>query len=112
MKIQYIDEYDENIHSIEGDVVPRVGEMVMFKDEDYRVKSVTWMIEHNEIVVVLTQNLIKSSQEDSTEGRLQEVKHVMLNLGKRLEAQEKKGKTLTEQLVSVRTYLRTQRTQK
>ena len=111
MKIQYIDEYGETLYTSElGTVaIPRGGEHVSFQGDDYRVKSVSWMLEDDTVVVELTQNLVKKQEKDDSEGRLREAKNAIVRLEKRVDTQEKKGRLLNEQLVSVRSYLRTQK---
>lgn len=108
MKIHYQDEYHETIYTAYNkEVVPRIDDSIMFNDEDYRIKDVIWAIEIDEIIVVVTQNLINKQKDDgSTDTRLAEVNRAILNLDKKVNAQEKKGKLLSEQLVSVRTYLK------
>ena len=45
MKINYQDEYGEPMYSTNGDAIPSIGHSIMFRDEDYRVKNVTWLVE-------------------------------------------------------------------
>ena len=106
MKIQYQDEYGESLYSTNTDVIPSIGQSVIFEDEDYRVKNVTWMIEHNYVIIEITQNMIKSSQkEDSSSGRLNEMHNAILAVNKRQDAGEKKGRALNEQLTTVRKHI-------
>ena len=113
MKIHYQDEYYETIYTAYNqNMVPSVGDSVMFADEDYRVSDVIWAIDQDEVIVIITQNLVKSKKEDGTDTRLAEVKNAILSLDNKVTAQEKKSKSLNEQLVSVRTYLKTQKASK
>lgn len=108
MKIQYEDEYGEALYTSTEDVtiIPAVGDFVMLKDEDYRVKSVTWMIDHNFIVVMITQNMVKSpKKEDDNSGRLSEMHNAIVALNKRQDSNEKKGRALTEQITTVRKHI-------
>lgn len=110
MKIHYQDDYYETIYTAYNkDVVPRIGDSIVFSDEDYRVKDVIWAIEIDEVIVVITQNIIRAKKDDGTDTRLAEVKNAILSIDKKVNAQEKKNKSLNEQLVSVRSYLKTQK---
>jgi hypothetical protein len=113
MKIHYQDDYHETIYTAYNkEVVPRIGDAIMFDEEDYRIKDVIWAVEIDEVIVMVTQNLVKNQKEDGTDTRLAEVKSAILNLDKKVKTQEKKSKLLSEQLVSVRSYLKTQKAQK
>jgi hypothetical protein len=108
MKIQYEDEYGETLHIGTGEVtiVPTVGDFVILNEEDYRVKSVTWMIDHDFIVVMITQNMVKSSKkEDDNSGRLSEMHNAIVALNKRQDSNEKKSRALTEQITTVRKHI-------
>jgi hypothetical protein len=109
MKIQYNDEYGEVIYiaTVEN-IVPRVGEAIIYKDEDYRVRNVTWLIEEDLVVVEITQNLVRSVQEDKTEGRLKETKSAIVSLTERVESAERRGRILADQVVRIKTHIRTQ----
>ena len=114
MKIIYIDEYGEELYHAEMGVstIPRGGEHVVFQQEDYRVKSVTWDMDNDSVIVEITQNLVRKQEKDDSEGRLREANNAIVALTKRVDTQEKKGRLLNEQLVSVRSYLRTQKAPK
>ncbi len=106
MKIQYEDEYGETIYTTTADMVPTTGEFIIFRDEEYRVKSVTWVIEYNTIVVVITQNMVKTSaKDDNNSGRLTEISNAILAVGKRQDVSEKKGRALTEQIGTIRKHI-------
>ena len=108
MKIQYQDEYGESLHIADVDVIPSVGHSVIFADEDYRVKSVTWVIEHGYIIVEITQNAVKSVQKESdNSGRLNEMHNAILAVNKRQDASEKKGRAITEKVSSIRKHINT-----
>jgi hypothetical protein len=113
MKIQYEDDFGSAVYiAYNKDAVPRIGESIIFDNEDYRVRDIIWLIEKDEVIVVITQNSIKPQKEDSESGRLAEVKNAIVTLTKQVATQTKKGKLLSEELVSVRTYLKSQKAQK
>jgi len=106
MKINYQDEYGEQLYSTNGDITPSIGQSVIFDDEDYRVKNVTWMIEHGYVIVEITQNTVRSTQKESADsGRLNEMHNAILAVNKRQDASEKKGRALNEQIGSIRKHI-------
>lgn len=111
MKVHYVDEYGELIHTVETDAVPRADETVIFKDEDYRVRSVSWNIDQNDVVVEITQNLVRV-KEDKTDGRLNESKNAIVKLTERVEAAERRGRILADHVVRIKTHIRTQERKK
>lgn len=106
MKIYYQDEYGVVIHTSTATVLPQAGDTVIFQQDTYRVSSVAWMIELDQVVVSVTQNQTKLSEKDTTTDRLSDINAAIIAVGKRVDHQEKKGRLLSEQLVSVRTQLR------
>jgi hypothetical protein len=111
MNIIFEDEYSEELASWVGEVPPRIGEFVTIEDEEYRVKSVNWIIDYSDprVIVTITQNLIKASKDDPTSGRLNKMDRAIVGLTEEVSKQGKKGRILSEQLTSVRTYLRTKK---
>ena len=110
MNIIYEDEYGVDMYSTNSDVVPRIGESILFQDEYYRIKSVTWDIERHSVVISVTQNTVKEPADDGTDRRLSEVKNAIIKTNKRLDAQEKKSGALDEKFTSMRTFIKSQRT--
>jgi hypothetical protein len=108
MKIHFQDEYGETLHVADLDLVPRASEIVILKDEEYFVRSVAWAIEKNAVIVEITQNLIKTKEEDKTEGRLKEANSAIVSLTERVEATERRGRILLDGLVRVKNHIRTQ----
>ena len=106
MKIYYQDEYGVVIYTATTTAVPQVGHTVIFQQDTYRVSSVAWMIELDQVTVSVTQNQTKLSEKDNTTDRLQDINTAIIAVGKRVDQQEKKGRLLSEQLVSVRTQLK------
>lgn len=106
MKINYQNEYTDLIYSANADIVPSIGQSVIFQDEEYRVKNVIWMIEHDYVSVELTQTVIRQTQKESTDSdRLRDVNNAILAVNKRQDANEKKGRALNEQIVSIRKHI-------
>jgi hypothetical protein len=106
MKIHYLDEYGVLMYSTDASMVPCIGQTVIIADEDFRIKNVSWAIEHNYVIVELTQNIVKSNQkEESNSGRLAEMNNAILAITKRQDATEKKGTALNEQIVTIRKHI-------
>jgi len=106
MKIQYEDEYGELIYDAYTDVVPCAGDTIIFANEHFRVKCISWVIEHNYVIIEVTQNIVKSGKkDDNNSGRLTEINNAILAITKRQEAGEKKGRALTEQVVTIRKHI-------
>jgi len=106
MKIYYQDEYGVVIYTATATLVPQAGNTVIFQQDTYRVSSVAWAIELDQIIVSVTQNQTKLSEKDNTSNRLQDINTAIIAVGRRVDQQEKKGRLLSEQLVSVRTQLK------
>lgn len=110
MKILYQDEYGVELHEDESDAIPRVGDNVLFNTDEYRVKSVTWVLAEKLVIIEITDNLVKKSKEENdSDSRLNEIKSAIVGITQRQDKQEKKSRLLSEQLVSVRTHLRTKK---
>lgn len=108
MKIYYQDEYGEELYvAYNKNAVPRIGETVVLVQQ-YRVKDVIWDAASDDVIVEVTQNLIRASKEisnDNTSGRLTEMNRAIVALGKRQDTAEKKSRMLTEQVVTVRKHI-------
>ena len=102
MKIYYQDDYAVNIHQHDSDVVPRVGDAVSFVHEDWHVKSVTWMIEEDAVVVVLSQNVIREAREDILRETVSDLKKTVSGVVQSQQMQEKKTRQLREQIATLR----------
>jgi len=107
MQIIFIDEYGETILEHKGDFIPDVNDTVSIDDEDWRVKSRAFTPKQNGVVIELTQNQVKAKAPDEVGDRLKEMQRAIVEVNKRQDSQEKKSRLLREQLVSVRTHLRT-----
>lgn len=112
MKIIYEDEYGETIYQSAQDVpaeqIPTTSDTVVIDDEDWRVKSRVFHVKENAVVVVITQNMIRTNDTTNNDsGRLKEMSRAIIDLGKRQDASEKKGRMLTEQVSTVRKHINT-----
>jgi len=106
MKIRYEDEYGELIYSSNSDIVPSIGQTVIFANENFRIKDVLWVIEQNYVIVEITQNIVKSNQkEDNNPGRFKEMNNAILTINKRQDSNEKKSRALNEQVVAIRKHI-------
>lgn len=110
MRIIYINEYDEELLDIESVFIPRVSDTVLIGGERNIVDEVIWNPGTEIALVVLVEPRIRKqgSQEVDVSGRLNEQHRAILELNKRQDANEKKSRALSEQLVSVRTAIRNQ----
>ena len=108
MKIYYQDEYGEELYvAYNKNAVPRIGESVVIDKEEYRVKDVIWDDASDDVIVAITQNLIKAAKvtTDDTTGRLAEMQRAIVAVTKRQDSNEKKGRMLTEQVGSIRKHI-------
>jgi hypothetical protein len=102
MKILYQDEYANNIHEQDVDTVPRIGDSVMFVNEDWHVKAVTWMIERDAVIVELSQNIIRESKDTSPYEIIEDLKRTVSSVVQTQQAQDKKTRQLREQIATLR----------
>jgi hypothetical protein len=102
MKIYYRDDYGTDIHSRDSDAVPRVGESVSFVNEDWRVKSVTWMIQEDAVIVELSQTVVRVAEENSLQETVADLKKTVTGIMQSQQAGEKKTRQLREQVATLR----------
>ena len=102
MKIYYRDDYAVDIHSRDSDAVPRVGENVSFVDEDWRVKSVTWMVEEDAVIVELSQTVVRVAEENSLQETVADLKKSVAGILQSQQAGDKKTRQLREQVATLR----------
>ncbi len=102
MKIYYQDDYATTIHTRDSDAVPRVGENVSFVDEDWRVKSVTWMVEEDAVIVVLSQTVVRVTEESSLQETIADLKKTVTGVVQTQQVQDKKTRQLREQVATLR----------
>ena len=106
MQILYQDEYGEELFLSESGQIPSIGDTVMLEEEDWRVRSRTFVPMQNAVVIELTQNLVRSKEEDGTGTRLKEMGRAIVEINKRQDAGDKKIKSLREQSMSIRQHIR------
>jgi len=108
MTIVYKDEYGVGLFWGESSHPANVGDTVIIEEEEFRVKSRIFIPERNEIIIIVSQGFNKSqtpSETSNDNGRLNRLSNAILDVNKRLETVEKKGRTLTEQVVSVKKHI-------
>lgn len=108
MKIYYQDEYGEELYTAYNkSAVPRIGESVVIDEEEYKVRDVVWKADSDDVIVEITQNLVRASKEtkDDTPGRLAEMQRAIVAVNNRQDTSEKKGRMLTEQVVTIRKHI-------
>lgn len=107
MQILYVDEYGEDLYLSEGGIIPSIGDTVSLEDEDWKVKSRTFVPMQTAVVIELTQTYLKSkTEEDGVGGRLQEMQRAIIEVKGRQDKQEKRTKSLREQAMSIRQHIR------
>lgn len=114
MNIYYNDEYDNTIHnSPTGTILPTVGDTISIDEDDWLVKSRVFYPAYDAVVIIITQNMIKTSQTtDNTPDRLNEVRRAIIDINKRHDQSEKKNRALNEQLASVKKHIQQSRQEK
>jgi hypothetical protein len=108
MQIIYQDEYGNGLFwgQTAQPIAPMVGDAVVIEEEEYRVKSKTFFPEKDEVIVEVTQSLVRSKETtDDSSGRLAEMSRAILAVNKRQDASEKKGRMLNEQVVTIRKHI-------
>lgn len=108
MQIRYVDEYGSGLYwgQTAQPIAPMTGDTIIIEEEEYRVKSRTFFPEKDVVVVEVTQNLVRTKDtEDGTTGRLAEMQRAIVAVNKRQDTSEKKGRMLTEQVVTIRKHI-------
>lgn len=109
MKIHYQDDYGVNIYSsADNTVLPSVGDDIVFDGEEWKVKSRTFYLNDDAVIVEITQNVARSSAKVGTDGRLNEVKQSIIRLASRQDITDKKVRSSSEQVSSIRKHINTQ----
>lgn len=109
MKISYEDEYAIELLEVDtNSQLPQQGNSVIIADEEWSVENIVFYPEQDAVLISLTQNLIKAEKPAKTDTRLGEMQSSIMQINKRQDSQERRSRLLREQMVSVRTYLRTQ----
>jgi hypothetical protein len=107
MNILYEDEYGVELLVVKDEYPASVGDTVVIAGEEYRVKERMLFVGQNNIIIVVTQNLVKVTQKevDTSSGRLAEMNNAIVQLNKRQDVSEKKGRALTEQVGGIRRHI-------
>lgn len=107
MKIVYLDEYGEPLYNTVSDILPNIDDLVFLTGVEWFVKERTFHPESNTVSVMVTETASVDRTRETKDGRLSEMKAAILDIRKRQDKQESKGRILREQLVSIRSFLRT-----
>lgn len=108
MKVQFIDEYGLMIFENDNMLYcPEKEDNIIIGIEEYHVRNRSFYLEKDLIVIELNQSQSKLATVNEEGNRLKQLQHAIVEVNKRQDLQEKKSQTLGEQLVSVRTHLRT-----
>lgn len=107
MNIYYDDDYEVRIFEGTTEVVPRIGDTVEIRNEEFRVTEVRWKPETNSVLVSMTQNSVKAAvtTDNVSSTRLREATNAILSITRRQDDQEKKSRNLSEQIGSVRKHI-------
>jgi len=106
MQIIYQDEYGTGVYWGQSSYPANVGDSVIVEDEEYYVKSRVFFPQDDKIVITVTQNLIRSRDTgNDNSGRLAEMQRAIVDITKRQDSSEKKGRMLNEQVVAVRKHI-------
>ena len=107
MQIIYQDEYGSGVYWGQSSYPANVGDSIIIDDEEYYVKSRVFFPQDDKIMITVTQNPIRRAKEttDSTSGRLAEMSRAIMAVNKRQDSSEKKGRMLTEQVVTIRKHI-------
>ena len=107
--IFYEDEYGVLLYRDDKSVSPpNVGELVIIDEVEWHVKSRTFVPKKSMVVVEVSENPAMSRGSEVKDTRLAEMKSAILDLRRRQDKNESKGRLLREQLVSIRSFLKTQ----
>lgn len=108
MKIVYEDEYGEVLFKGTSTVLPNSNDPVVLDEVEWFVKSRIFHPEDDTVVIVVAENAESENFTEAKDSRLNEMKSAILDLRRRQDKNESKGRLLREQLVSIRSFLRTQ----
>ena len=102
MKIYYRDEYDVDLHTKDSDAIPRVGENIQFVNEEWIVKSVTWMIEEDAVIIHLSQTTIRTVEKNVLSDQVSSLNHEINKIKETQNLTNKKARQLTDQIATMR----------
>lgn len=109
MEVQFVDEYEDVLHTESMDTFPRVSDSVLFEDDTYRVKSVRWDIVKNIVIVELSSTPEKIVKESAPEINNQ---HEIRFALQKAERALKETKTLRNEFLNMRQFIKTLQTKK
>lgn len=102
MKIYYQDDYAVNVFSSDDGPIPRAGESIIFGDEEWTVRSVTWFIQDSTVIVSLSQTIIRESSNLDLSKTVGDLKSTVTEVMKSQQSGEKKTRQLREQVATLR----------
>lgn len=106
MVIVYQDEYGAGLFWGESTHPANIGDTVIIEDEEYRVKSRTFIPEKDKIIVTVTQNMLRANVAESADNSRQNQMHnAIIELTKRQDVTEKKHRALSDQFSTVRRHI-------
>lgn len=109
MQVRYVDEYGTGLYwgQTTQPIAPVIGDTVIIEEEEYRVKSRTFIPEKDIVVIEVTQNLSTSVKEskNNDSDRLNQMQRAILETNKRQDSIEKKTRAITEQVVTIRKHI-------
>ncbi len=106
MQIIYQDEYGNGLFWGESSYPANIGDTVVIEDEEYRVKSRTFTPESDEIIITVTQNMLRANVAESADNSRQNQMHnAIIELTKRQDVTEKKHRALSDQFGTVKRHV-------
>jgi hypothetical protein len=114
MIVVYNDQYGEEIYRRDLTSHPALaaGQCVVINQIEWFVQSTTFYVNDDALVVTVSDTLSKSSPAPQQDDRLAETKAAILGVQKQQLKQQKQGRLLKEQLVSLRTFVKHQKPEK
>lgn len=110
MKIQYLDNYDEELLEVENSYMPQIGNSVFIGNTDeWIVQKIYWNADSNTGVVILKlveDIFYKKEEVTDYSSRLREMDSAILETNKRLDSADKKVSQSRDQVSSLRSYIR------
>jgi len=104
MKVNFIDEYDEELLEIESGPIPRVDDLVIIDEEKYYVTDVIWNINNRDVSVMIseTKNHKRKEPPLKEDGYSDKAREAIESANKAL----KEVKSLRNEVSNIRQYLK------